>query len=105
MPNVFSPCPPCKIILDGGIIELATDLYAGTTRAIGKAFDHAITTGVFGPEQIDEAHALSELWCHRAVLLRKWAEDDRLHATGMLGGEYSGAFAIDGVDGIHIKGD
>lgn len=102
MPETLGPCPPCKIILDGGIIELATDLYAGTTRAIGEAIDAHISEGA-NPSFIDEAHALSELWCHRAALLRKWAEDDRLYATHMLSGEYTGAFIIDGVNGIVPK--
>lgn len=97
------PCPPCKIILDGGVINLATDLYSGTVRAIQESFEHAIRIGTFGPADIDEAHALSELWCHRAALIRQWAEEDRLYATNMIGGEYSGAFRINGVRGIEPK--
>lgn len=103
MPDLMEPCPPCKIILDGGIVELATDLYAGTTQAIGIALTAHIREGNASGDYQDRAHALSELWCHRAALLRQWAEEDRLIATEMIGGEYSGAYVIDGVSGIKPK--
>lgn len=94
------PCPPCKIILDGGVIGAASSLYANTAEIIGNAFAHAIEIGSFDAADVDHAHALSELWCHRAALLRQWAEEDRLIATEMLGGEYHGGWTIDGVKGI-----
>lgn len=98
----MSGCPPCKVILDGGVVRTAAESYAGTVASISASFGHAIAIGTFDAAQIDEAHALSELWCHRAALLRKWAEEDRLHATGMIGGEYAGAWMIDGVEGIRL---
>lgn len=97
------PCPPCKIILDGGVIGAATSLYSSTAEIISNAFTHAIEIGSFDASDIDQAHALSELWCHRAALLRQWAEEDRLIATDMLGGEYSGGWRINGVKGIEPK--
>lgn len=97
----MSGCPPCKIILDGGVISASSSLYAHTAEIITNAFSHAIEIGTFNAAEIDKAHALSELWCHRAALLRQWAEQDRLTATEMFGGEYRGGWIVDGV--VDIK--
>lgn len=84
----------------------------------GEALIYAIDRAVLKPEEIDEAHAMSELSCHRAAFLRdsddfrngamagmlmKWAEELRLHTTGLVGGEYKGAWVVDGVRGISKK--
>jgi len=86
---------------------------------------YGITTDAIGEEQQDEAHAWSELNCHRAAEIRAlansiaqeqalardtwrsrlltWAEEDRLFSTRLIGGEYSGAWIVDGVQGIRRK--
>lgn len=125
-------CPACKIILDGGrLVAAANDLanrvelsdprYAAATylgevvRASTDAISSGIEVGTLDPEQIEEAHAWSELQCHRAAfiedhnqiitpdLLYGWANEDRLRATAMFGGEYDGAWIVDGVKGISRK--
>lgn len=103
MAHPAAPCPPCKIILDGGVLIAALDVYGTTTGSARAAFLCAIDNGTFDGASIDQAHALSELWCHRAALLRQWAEEDRLMATAMIGGEYRGAWSVDGVNGITPK--
>lgn len=135
-------CPPCKIIIDGG-------RYAGSARWLSEVADadgnwplaraarylatvvaaneaaitRAIRERVFDPERIDQAHAWSELQCHRAQaierfiidshapnvleinfgLLYMWATEDRLHATNLVGGEYHGAWEVNGTEGITKK--
>jgi hypothetical protein len=128
-------CPACKIILDGGRFAAAARSVAGRTNIQSEvvveatyladivltttnAVMHGIRSGALTPEQIDEAHAWSELQCHRAAqleasrpletfdngrLLRRWATEDRLHATALAGGEYSGAWEVDGTSGIRKK--
>lgn len=82
----------------------------------------------FTPALRDEAHAFAELGCRRAALLRnsagyppegsapeffepngqllvQWAEELRLHTTKLIGGEYQGAWEIDGVTGIRLKSE
>lgn len=130
-------CGPCKIILDGGGVlpgsaNLLADtlghdnpLYAparylaavvaGSASALRYAIEHDVLT----PAQIDQAHAFSELNCHRAAVirgwaergapsdagtkLRLWAEQDRIFTTQIIGGEYEGAWEVDGVTGIRQK--
>lgn len=129
-------CPACKIILDGGrlaaaarwlalVVGAESPLYAAaffladTVAANTEAIIHGIKSGALNSEQIDEAHAWSELQCHRAAhlrdrsqliesvttpeLLAKWAEEDRLHATALAGGEYDGAWIVEDVRGIRQK--
>lgn len=97
-------CPPCKIILDdGGVVVAAANAYAEMGRAAAQAITAGITHGRLSPEQIDEAHAFSELQCHRAALIRAWTEELRLHTTKIIGGEYDGGYIVDGVDGIRKK--
>lgn len=140
------PCPPCKIIIDGRVIGSALDalaallvaahdqtsremraaaiLLAGTVRGAVEAFMYGVSRGRFDAgshtqgSRLDEAHALSELWCHQAktirewietenhddasggeivTKLREWAEYTRVNATRLLGGEYDeerGGFQI-----------
>lgn len=136
------PCPACKIIIDGGRLAAAADLLADayTTDAFARAsarylsgivrwntnaITNGIQSGAIAGDLLDEAHAWSELQCHRAAAIEewaqrllsvnrellhdraingpkllKWAEEDRLHATKLTGGEYRGAWQIDGVKGI-----
>lgn len=134
-------CPPCKIIIDGGRLAAAADLlgdvspshrpWARYLSSIVRWNTNAITEGIragrISSEMIDEAHAWSELQCHRAAAIEGvigdttknriaegfweitphrlgvWAEEDRLHATKLAGGEYRGAWEISGVDGIRRK--
>lgn len=126
-------CPACKIILDGGrlvaalrmLAEVTTGVrraaaifFAGIVEANTRAIQHGIESGKFNDEQIDEAHAWSELQCHRAAfiedsfddpgnifpdVLRTWATEDRVRLTKMVGGEYSGAWTVDGTKGISPK--
>lgn len=136
------PCPACKIILDGGRLAAAArglarkysnapdawhivataEYLADVVSASMRAVMHGIKSGQITGDQIDEAHAWSELQCHRAAaiesapepdeggesaltpaLLIEWAHEDRLHATKLFGGEYHGAWEIDGVKGITKK--
>lgn len=136
-------CPACKIILDGGRLvasaeriaswlraetilsaeqpdhhktnrALAASYLAAIVRATTDAIVHGIKSGFLTPEQIDAAHAWSELQCHRAAALESgeeitgdvlddWAQEERLRATEMFGGEYEGAWIVDGVKGISRK--
>ena len=138
----FNPgeCPPCKIILDGGrlaaaalmLAEVTTGavrasaLYlAGIARAATEAMIYGVRAGTIKGDALDEAHALSELACHRAqaiedmvdqalagtldgavyvaATLRDWATKHRLAHTKLVGGEYHGNFIIDGTAGIARK--
>lgn len=131
-------CPPCKIILDdpGALaasaryfaliasendeapVELvaAAAYLADIATIVGEVLIRAIDKGVLNAADIDEAHAMSELSCHRAAALlamgdevmepskiMQWAEELRLHTTMLVGGEYSGAWEVDGVNGIRKK--
>lgn len=128
-------CPPCKIILDKPVLGAAAMLLADTTEdkriaaaarhlaaiaiASASAIIHGVATNALTTQQIDEAHAWSELECHRAAhirrsvtghtddgpilsmpLLMKWAEETRLHTTKLIGGEYRGAWTVLGITGI-----
>lgn len=133
-------CVPCKIIIDGRVLSAAARyfglqtasaaiaasarLLADTADAATEALMYAIRSGTLSPEALDEAHAMSELSCHRAAYLRSsagvpmpphrpstsegawigrftgWAEELRLHTTKLVGGEYAGAWVIDDVTGI-----
>jgi len=134
-------CPPCKIILDGGRYAAAATLFAAwiealsglPTLAASARYLSTIAAGVtdalsFGiradrltTEEIDEAHAMSELSCHRAAwlehavteprmtpeeqartakMIMSWAEELRLNTTRLIGGEYHGAWTVDGIKGI-----
>ena len=137
--------PPCKIIIDGRVLAAAARWFANvhaslraaalhlaeTTEASVAALEHGIRARLINGEELDEAHAWSELECHRASLLRAWAsgavplsgfrdgerrdppatnellatwaEETRLHTTKLLGGEYSGALEVLGVNGIRKK--
>jgi hypothetical protein len=135
-------CAPCKILLDNpGVLAASSRLLANTVgpghalyapaiylaeiasgdaAGIIRAFD----TGYIKPgsPEEDEAHAWSELNCHRAALirewvdtmqiadagevvkvLREWAEQDRLVSTRLIGGEYHGEWIVNGVEGIERK--
>jgi hypothetical protein len=126
-------CPACKIILDGGrfaaaarsvagrpnipsVVRTAATYLADVVTANTDAIVFGIRSGALTPEQIDEAHAWSELQCHRAAALEAgefpsnhssglyaWAHEDRQHATALAGGEYSGAWEVDGTSGIRKK--
>lgn len=134
-------CPPCKIIIDGRAIGAAALLFAARYVALSgmpsliaaaqylasiadgatAALVYGIKAGALTAETIDEAHAMSELSCHRgawlrnaatmpqmtseeqartATLLGAWAEELRLHTTRLIGGEYRGAWKVDGIKGI-----
>jgi hypothetical protein len=142
-------CPACKIIIDGGVLAASARLYgraytesradfredmrgivgaaeylAAIAEASTEALMQGIRTGKLTSDQIDEAHAMSELSCHRAAWLREraeasastdfghdavrrlreWAEELRLHTTKLIGGEYRGAWTVDGVDAIRRDG-
>jgi hypothetical protein len=129
------PCPACKIIIDHpGALAAAARLLARTNMEfenaalyladIATASADAITRlrGSLSAAEMDEAHAFSELGCHRAAVIRaetglfpndsqaqsnlseetllQWAEELRLHTTKLVGGEYEGAWTVDGVNGI-----
>jgi len=132
-------CPPCKIIIDGGRLAAAAIWFASGVSdpdapsflgdaarylaAVIKADAEATAMGVRSGRiraGADEAHAWSELNCHRAAmiedtilnqdydkltaeLLYRWATEDRLMATKLAGGEYSGAWIVNGVEGISPK--
>lgn len=97
-------CPPCKIILDeGGAIPAAAAGLAQMSEAAARAILHGVEIGSINEEQLDEAHAFSELLCHRAALMRQWTEEIRTFTTKLIGGEYQGNFIVDGVDGIRRK--
>lgn len=134
-------CPPCKIIIDGRALQSSAIHFAAFTEAGSglptlssaarylaaiaggstEALSFGIKSGALGTETIDEAHAMSELSCHRAAWLRHatteprmtkeeqgrtanllmaWAEELRLHATRLIGGEYRGPWKVDGITGI-----
>lgn len=134
--------PPCKVIIDGRILAAAARWLANvhaslraaalhlaeTTEASVAALEHGIRARLITGDELDEAHAWSELECHRAALLRRWAsgnkpltqtsddlpaassellatwaEETRLHTTKLIGGEYSGAWEVLGVNGIRKK--
>lgn len=126
------PCPACKIIIDGGRLAAAAKKLSGSpslsaaatylsevVTADTEAIIEGVRSEVFTDDQVDAAHAWSELQCHRAAfiedvdnsseitseLLTTWATEDRLHATQLAGGEYpnDGAWEIDGVKGIRKK--
>lgn len=129
-------CPPCKIIIDGGRFAAAARWAAATmdrsdraavaaaiylaevVTANENAISSGIHRGIFSEEQIDEAHAWSELQCHRAQLIEdnvrggtfvaasilyQWATEDREHATRLAGGEYHGGWTVNGTEGIEKK--
>lgn len=136
-------CVPCKIIIDGRVlagaaryfglqtasaaVAAASRLLADTADAATEALMFAVRSNSLSPEALDEAHAMSELSCHRAAYLRSsgavpmpvtrqasgerdwiarlnaWAEELRLHTTKLIGGEYKGAWTVDGVTGIKRK--
>jgi hypothetical protein len=140
-------CPGCKVIIDGRVLAAAALTYAEAKEAAGgphsanlarlarllartadgvtDALEFALRSGAIKPgsPELDEAHAMSELSCHRAAMLREnaaflgapdtspedrmklfmlrdWAEELRLHATKLFGGEYCGAWTVDGIIGI-----
>ncbi len=127
------PCPACKVVIDGGRFAAAARSVAGRANipsAVRTAATYlaeivtantmgimeGIRSGALTPEQIDQAHAWSELQCHRAAALEAgefpsnhsaglygWANEDRQHATALAGGEYSGAWEVDGTSGIRKK--
>lgn len=140
MPN-DNGCPPCKIILDGRAISGSAVMFAARYAALSglptlvaaanylatiaegatEALVYGIKSGALSAETIDEAHAMSELSCHRAAWLRNaagmvrmnreeqertaglleaWAEELRIHTTGLIGGEYHGPWKVDGIKGI-----
>lgn len=99
---------------------------AFTAEAVKAATECALKSGAVTEEQADELHAMSELSCHRAaelrawargeecaileggetdrhIVLQIWAEELRLHTTGLIGGEYDGAWEVIGVNGIRKK--
>lgn len=134
--------PACiKIIIDtGGRLAAAGHLFADhgcglsagaaaagrylarIAEADARALVTAIKSGHVTKEKLDEAHAWSELNCHRAAeieswcvgsamtrgesleratLLFGWAGEDRIFTTRLAGGgEYSGPWIIDGTKGI-----
>lgn len=139
-------CPPCKIIIDGGRFaaaarwlvhhvyrvmaadqserDIAQEVAAAATYLadVVSANEEAISRGIkmrlFDAERIDQAHAWSELQCHRAQAIEDairahkiipaetlylWAKEDRLHATMLAGGEYHGGWTVNGTDGITKK--
>lgn len=131
-------CPPCKIILDNRVLAAAgrfvaalmkesapvvaaATLIAETADAAAHGFTYALLSESLSAEELDEAHAMSELSCHRAAQMRgwavggwassgtrtermiSWAEELRTHTTKLFGGEYSGAWEVIGVDRIQKK--
>lgn len=99
---------------------------ADTADAVKAATECALKSGAVTEDQADELHAMSELSCHRAaelrawargetsmipnrgdtdrhVVLQLWAEELRLHTTRLIGGEYTGAWIVDGVTGIRKR--
>lgn len=135
-------CPPCKVIIDGGTIggggrllarkrpevAAAAHYLADISEASVRAIMQGVRSGALTPEQIDEAHAWSELECHRAAVIRdsavrefeavrvdnktiivneallmQWAEETRIHTTALIGGEYHGSFEVDGITGIRKR--
>lgn len=128
-------CPKC--IIDDGRLAAAARFFArrmsdSQTRdealhladvadAVRAATAWAFERETVTEEQADELHAMSELSCHRAALLRKlargqellpakvhqllakWADELADHSTGLLGGEYKGAWTVDGTTGISRK--
>jgi hypothetical protein len=139
-------CPPCKIIIDGRVLAGSARLFAAQIAAMSglpkliaaseylaaivdgatEALIHGTRAGLLEPAELDEAHAMSELSCHRAAWLRdaaiqprmtpteqdraakllvSWAEELRLHSTKLIGGEYHGAWDVNGIVGISRKGE
>lgn len=143
-------CPPCKILLDdpgrlaasanllADVLGPAHALYptarylAASVAASGAAILRAIDMGILSEADIDKAHAFSELNCHRAAQLRKWAgwrgskakiignpdgnvartalllmelwaDEDSDFTTALIGGEYDGGWIVDGTTGIRRK--
>jgi hypothetical protein len=135
-------CAPCKVILDSpGILAASARLLANTVGPQDRLYPpliylaevatgdaaaiiRAVDTGYIKPgsPEEDEAHAWSELNCHRAAairdwadtmqiadagevvkVLREWAEQDRLVSTRLIGGEYHGEWIVNGVEGIVRK--
>lgn len=143
MPN-DNGCPPCKIILDGRAISSSARLFAAIYAGLSglpsvvaaanylaeiadgatEALTDGIKSGALSAEAIDEAHAMSELSCHRAAwlrhattmprmtreeqtrtaaLLEAWGEELRLHTTKLIGGEYRGPWKVDGIKSISLE--
>ena len=133
-------CPPCKIITDGRRLQAIGLLIAAIAKGgLAHAARFLAATAAAGVEaviegvrlerldyyKVDEAHALSELQCHRAqlmeesvsedcesllpnhaltpALLMKWAREDRIRLTKIFGGEYHGGWEVNGTEGITKK--
>lgn len=109
---MFEPCPPCKIIIDGGAmigatVMLALQVVFNTIADLYTAF----RGGTRPPEQIERERALAEYNCKLAAFLRErtayirvarvGTDADGVH--GVFGGEYEGAYEIDVAHGIKKK--
>lgn len=98
--------PACvKIIIDtGGRLARAGRFIAEAGEEFARAFRVANDSGDVDAEKREKLHAYAELDCHRAKLILKWAEE--IHQRGvdeLTGGEYAGAWEVDGVSGIRKR--
>lgn len=104
----FEPCPPCKIIIDGGALIAAAFglLFQALFNTIADAYSAIVNKG-----RSDEGLALSEYDCKLAAFIRERTVYIRLARVGtspdgkhgIYGGEYKGDFNIDAVKGISKK--
>lgn len=92
---------------------------ADVAEAVRRATEAAFVLELVDEATGDELHAMSELSCHRAAALRawaregghdprpsliaKWADELAEHTTRLLGGEYEGAWTVDGTSGIRKR--
>lgn len=134
-PDPNQHCPKC--VIDDGRLAAAARLFSRRTKdeeasaealhladvaeAVGRATECAFRLNLIDEKTGDELHAMSELSCHRAAMLRgwargismaggwspailaKWADELATHTTALLGGEYHGAFEVVGTEGIRKR--